>query len=58
MGDVVDVNRAILDTLVDGGFIPVVSTIGADDDGQAFNINADSVAIVLVSSWGRRSSST
>lgn len=52
VGDVVDVNRAILDTLVDGGFIPVVSTIGADDDGQAFNINADSAAIALASSLG------
>ena len=52
VGDVVDVNRTILDTLLDGGFIPVVSTIGADADGQAYNINADSAAIALAAALG------
>ena len=52
VGDVVDVNRAILDTLLNGGFIPVVSTIGADGEGQAFNINADSAAIAVASALG------
>ncbi|MET1040319.1 MAG: acetylglutamate kinase, partial [Acidimicrobiales bacterium] len=44
VGDVVDVNRKILDTLLGADFIPVISTIGADGDGQAYNINADTVA--------------
>lgn len=47
VGDVVDVNRKILDTLIAADFIPVISTIGADAHGQAFNINADSAAIAI-----------
>ncbi|NLD78584.1 MAG: acetylglutamate kinase [Acidimicrobiales bacterium] len=52
VGDVVDVNRPILDTLLAGSFIPVISTIGADGHGQAFNINADSAAIAIAASLG------
>ena len=52
VGDVVDVNRPILDTLLAGSFIPVISTIGADGQGQAFNINADSAAIAIAASLG------
>lgn len=50
VGDVVDVNRKILDTLLAADFIPVISTIGADIDGQAYNINADSAAIAIAAS--------
>lgn len=52
VGDVVDVNRAILDTLLGDHFIPVISTIGADASGQAFNINADSAAVAIAESLG------
>jgi acetylglutamate kinase len=44
VGDVVGVNTRILDHLLEGGFIPVIATIGADRNGQAYNINADTVA--------------
>lgn len=47
VGDVVDVDRSILDTLLERSFVPVISTIGADAGGQAFNINADSAAIAV-----------
>lgn len=50
VGDVVDVNRRILDTLLNDRFIPVISTIGADASGQAFNINADAAAIAIAES--------
>jgi acetylglutamate kinase len=50
VGDVVDVDRRILDTLLDAHFIPVISTIGADDEGQAYNINADTAAIAIARS--------
>jgi acetylglutamate kinase len=52
VGDVVEVNRGILDALVAGSFIPVISTIGADADGQAYNINADSAAIAIAAAIG------
>ena len=44
VGDVEDVNPAILERLLAEGLVPVVSTIGADVAGQAYNINADTVA--------------
>ncbi|MEZ5178911.1 MAG: acetylglutamate kinase [Acidimicrobiales bacterium] len=52
VGDVVAVNRKILDTLLRDQFIPVISTIGADPTGQAYNINADSAAIAIAEALG------
>jgi acetylglutamate kinase len=47
VGDVAAVNPAILDRLLAEDLIPVVSTIGSDPTGQAYNINADTVAGAL-----------
>ena len=47
VGDVKRVNPAIVERLLAEGLIPVVSTIGADPSGQAYNINADAVAGAL-----------
>jgi acetylglutamate kinase len=47
VGDITAVDTTILDHLLLGGFIPVVATIGADATGQAYNINADTVAGAL-----------
>jgi len=44
VGDVVEVDPILLSRLLAQGLIPVVATIGADEDGQAYNINADTVA--------------
>lgn len=44
VGDVDGVNPGILTRLLDDEFIPVVATIGTDETGQAYNINADTVA--------------
>ena len=44
VGDVETINPTILRALLDDGFIPVVATIGTDAEGQAYNINADTVA--------------
>jgi acetylglutamate kinase len=44
VGDVVGVDPTIIERLLALDLIPVVSTIGADVSGQAFNINADAVA--------------
>ena len=44
VGDVLGVNPAILERLLAEDLIPVVSTIGSDASGQAYNINADAVA--------------
>jgi acetylglutamate kinase len=47
VGDVHAVHPAILERLLAEDLIPVVSTIGADASGQAYNINADAVAGAL-----------
>jgi acetylglutamate kinase len=44
VGDVSRINPDVLIRLLDDGFVPVVSTVGVDESGQAYNINADSVA--------------
>ena len=44
VGEITDVNvDPILDVL-EKGYIPVVSTVGYDDDGNSYNINADTAA--------------
>ncbi|HAP75174.1 MAG TPA: acetylglutamate kinase [Acidimicrobiaceae bacterium] len=44
VGDVAAINPGILQGLLDEGFVPIVATIGTDEHGQAYNINADTVA--------------
>ena len=44
VGEITDVNvQPILDVL-EKGYIPVISTVGTDDEGNAYNINADTAA--------------
>jgi acetylglutamate kinase len=52
VGDVEAINPMILLGLLDDGFIPVVATIGTDAAGQAYNINADTVAGAIAESLG------
>ncbi len=44
VGDVRAIDPAILERMLREDLIPVVATIGVDDDGQAYNVNADTVA--------------
>lgn len=44
VGEIDEINTKIQDDLLDGGFIPVISSIGIDDDGNPYNINADTAA--------------
>jgi acetylglutamate kinase len=52
VGDVESINPLILHGLLDEEFIPVVATIGTDADGQAYNINADTVAGAIAEALG------
>ena len=47
VGDIVKVNPNIIERLLSEEMIPVISTIGSDAVGQAYNINADTVAGAL-----------
>lgn len=52
VGEVNSVDIRLLESLVSGGYIPVVSSVAADDAGQAYNINADTVAGELAAALG------
>jgi acetylglutamate kinase len=52
VGEVTSVNTHILDTLVKSGYIPVVSSVATDEEGQAYNINADTVAGEIAAALG------
>ena len=44
VGDVLAVDPSIVHRLLAEGLVPVIATIGSDRSGQAYNINADTVA--------------
>ena len=44
VGDVVEINTRLLSLLLEADYLPVVSSLGADDEGSVFNINADTIA--------------
>jgi len=47
VGDIDGVDASVLDRLLDAGFVPVISSLCADDQGQVLNINADTVASTI-----------
>ena len=44
VGEVTDINTRLIDSLLNENFIPVIAPVGVDDEGNTYNINADSVA--------------
>lgn len=44
VGDVTEVNRELLALLCNSGYVPVIASLGASQDGHVLNINADVVA--------------
>jgi acetylglutamate kinase len=52
VGDVSYVRASVLHRLLDEGLAPVVSTIGADEGGQPYNINADEAARAIAVAMG------
>ncbi len=52
VGDVVDIDATLITTLIDKNYLPVISSLGADDDGRIFNINADTIAAEIAAGLG------
>ncbi len=44
VGNIKNINISLLESLINEGYIPVISSIGIDEKGQGYNINADIVA--------------
>ncbi|MBI5389878.1 acetylglutamate kinase [Candidatus Woesearchaeota archaeon] len=47
VGDIDDVDTALLDVLLKSSIIPVICSLGADNEGNVYNINADTIASML-----------
>jgi acetylglutamate kinase len=47
VGEVVEVNQKLLRGLIEEGYIPVIAPLGVDNQGQHYNINADTVAAAV-----------
>ena len=52
VGDVARIEPAILERLIGQELIPVIATVGVDEAGQAYNINADTVAGAIAEALG------
>ncbi len=52
VGEVTAIDVKLLSSLAQSGYIPVVSSVAADENGQAYNINADTVAGELAAALG------
>lgn len=50
VGDITKINIEIVNDLLEKGYIPVISTIGCDKDGNSYNINGDTAAAHIAGS--------
>ncbi|MCD8294749.1 MAG: acetylglutamate kinase [Clostridia bacterium] len=55
VGKIVSVNTKVIEDLLDDGYIPVISTVGGDDEGNTYNINADTAAATISGALGAES---
>ncbi len=44
VGDVTKINANVIEALLNDGYIPVISTLGCDEEGNTYNINGDTAA--------------
>ena len=49
VGEIISVDTALINCLLENGFVPVISPIGVDDKGNTYNINADYAAVSIAS---------
>jgi len=47
VGDITEVNPEVISDMLDKGYIPVVSTIARDEEGNTYNINGDTAAAAI-----------
>ena len=52
VGEVTAVNKGPVTDILEKGYIPVISTLGCDDEGNAYNINADTAAAHIAGTLG------
>ena len=47
VGEVTDVDTTLIKTLIDNDFVPVISSVGVDENGNSYNVNADYAAVAV-----------
>lgn len=52
VGEITHVNQKPILDILEKGYIPVISTVGYDDDGNVYNINADTAAARIAGKLG------
>ena len=52
VGEITAVNIAPVEDLIERGYIPVVSTLGCDGEGNTYNINGDTAAAAIAGALG------
>ena len=52
VGRITDVDVSVIRDVMDAGYVPVISTLGCDDEGNIYNINADTAAAYIAGAMG------
>ena len=52
VGDITHVNTSVITDVTEAGYVPVIATVGADENGTAYNINADVAASRIAAALG------
>ncbi len=52
VGEVMSVDSRLVESLVESGYVPIISSVAADNTGQAHNINADTIAGEIAAALG------
>lgn len=47
VGKIININTKVITDALEAGYIPVVSTVGYDDEGHIYNVNADTASAVI-----------
>ena len=55
VGRITGINAQLLLDLMDDGYVPVISTLACDDEGNVYNINADTAAARIAGAIGAES---
>ena len=55
VGEIKEINADPILRVFESGYIPVISTVGCDDEGNVYNINADTAAAKIAAAIGAES---
>lgn len=55
VGDITNINPVIIEDALEKGYIPIISTVGCDKEGNIYNINADTAAAKIAGALGAES---